>query len=403
VSRPSGCPTCWPDGDVRRLVEHAEQRIAAASAVAWPRTRVTFGPMVTAGGALRQQVRVGGQELCATLRPAGTWVSSVVAGHHGDLAAVRDGAVGDVDATVLETEQLIAVAVRGLRVAAPHTRVDEVMFAEWGTGTSLASCLQDQPSDVPTLATALFDELRPLHRDPPQRLRQLAAPTGRRALPRIIGRALARSVDHLHHLSARAAEPGELRALLGEVSQGLARLAARLDAVLVARAGIAFGSVTPQHVLVSPADRPLFLSPDLGPGGEPVDVGILLGHLHLLALTSPPAVRTALVEGIDTWLTGRVTAQGDAWPRWLTLVLTVWAATVYDTVVAAATLPDALPAHPAVGQLAEQALPALADLMVLTGQLRRNGALAALNATLVALAAQPANPDAVMATATARP
>ncbi|ABD11211.1 hypothetical protein ThrDRAFT_03904 [Frankia casuarinae] len=411
MSPPPGCSTCWPAADVRRLVEHAEGRIAAATAALWPRTETTFGPTLTAGSAILRQVHVGPETLCATLRPAGTPLTGVVLGDCGDLAAVLSDEAGDADATAQEdatareAEQLTAlVAYSGLRVAGPIATVRGVMFAPWVTGASLTSRLQDRPAALTHLLTTLMDDLGELHRDPPEQLRQVAAPTTLRTHPRILAQALAHSVNHLHSAPAQPAGTGELGALLGTLSLRLTRLAAQLDPLLVTRTGIAFGGLTPRHVLYpETSSRPVLVSPDLGPGGEPADIGTLLGHLHLLALDSPPTVRSDFVEGIEAYLAGRVAAHGAEWNGWLTLVMTTWAATVYDTVVAALTLPAALPLDPAIGQLAARPLPALADVKTLTGELRRRGALPALNATLAALAGRPADDDDVeRATTTAR-
>jgi hypothetical protein len=408
---PPGCSTCWPAADAHRLVEHAEGRIATATATLWPRTEATFGPTLTAGSAILRQVYVGPETLCATLRPAGTPLTSVLLGDRGDLAAVlsndeddADTTAQENDATVREAEQLTAVAAySGLRVAAPIATVRGVMFTPWVTGASLTSRLQDRPAALTHLLTTLLDDLSELHRDPPEQLRQVAAPTTLRAHPRILAQALAHAVNHIHTDPSQPAETGELGALLGTLSLRLARLAAQLDPLLVTRTGIAFGRLTPRHVLYpESSSRPVLVSPDLGPGGEPADIGTLLGHLHLLALDSPPSVRSELVEGIEAYLAGRVAAQGAEWKGWLTLVMTTWAATIYDTVVSALTLPAALPLDPALGQLAARPLPALADVKTLTGELRRHGALPALNATLAAITGRPADDDVERTTTTAR-
>jgi hypothetical protein len=403
MSRPPGCSTCWPAADVRRLVARVEGRIAAATATLWPRAEATFGPTLTAGSAFLRQVQVGRETLCATLRPAGAALTTVVLGHRGDLAAlladddVDADAPAREDATAPEGTQLTALAAySGLWVAAPVATVRGVMFAPWVTGASLTSSLQARPAALTDLLATLLDDLGELHRDPPEQLRQVAAATSLRTRPRILAQALARSVNHLHTAPARPAETGDLGALLGTLSLRLARLATQLDPLLVDRTGIAFGGLTPRHVLYPQSSfHPVLISPDLGPGGEPVDIGTLLGHLHLLALDSPQTVRSELVEGVEAFLAGRVAAHGAAWNGWLTIVMTTWAATVYDTVVAALTLPAALPLEPATSQLAARPLPALADLKTLTGELRRHGALASLNATLAALAAHPADHDDV--------
>ncbi len=95
-----------------------------------------------------------------------------------------------------------------------------------------------------------------------------------------------------------------------------------------ARAGVAFGNLTPDHVLY-PADslRGVLVSPALGPGGEPADVGVLLGHVHRMAFGCPPPVRADLVEGVEAWLAGRLAARCGEWRGWLAAVLTTWAAT----------------------------------------------------------------------------
>ncbi|WP_131787163.1 hypothetical protein [Protofrankia symbiont of Coriaria ruscifolia] len=409
MSPPPGCSTCWPAVDVRRLVRHAEGRITTATATLWPRTEATFGPTVTAGNAFLRQVQVGRETLCATMRPAGASLTSVVLGDLGDLGTVLTNDGGDADAaredaTAREAEQLTALAAySGLRVAAPIATAHGVMFAPWVAGANLTSRLQARPAALTHLLTTLIDDLGELHRDPPEQLRQVAAPTRIQPRPRILTQALAHSVNHIHTAPAQPTETDDLCALLGTLSLRLARLAAQLDPLLVTRTGIAFGGLTPRHVLYpDSSSRPVLVSPDLGPGGEPVDIGTLFGHLHLLALDSPRTVRAELVEGIEACLAGRVAAHGTEWNGWLTIVMTTWAATAYDTVVAALTLPDALPLEPATDQLSARPLPALADLKTLTGALRRHGALAALNATLASLAGRPADHDDVDTTTARR-
>ncbi len=94
-----------------------------------------------------------------------------------------------------------------------------------------------------------------------------------------------------------AATAGEPRALVGSLSLRLDRLAAQHYPLLVARAGLAFGSLVTRHVLYPDSSpRPVLVSPDLGPGGELTDTGTLLGHLHLLTLDSPvPALASSTV------------------------------------------------------------------------------------------------------------
>ncbi|CAO5174498.1 Phosphotransferase [Frankia sp. AiPs1] len=388
MSPPSGCATCWPAGDISRLTEHAERRIAAATADLWPDDGATFGSTVTAGGAFLRQVRVGGQRLGATVRPAGAALRAVVLGDHGDRATVLAGDGVAADLTVREADQLAALAAYSrLRVASPAAMAKGVLFTSWVTGPSLASRLREHPGDLPVLVTGLLGELGEVHHDPADQLRQVSAPTGVRAHPRIVAQALARATDHLHPAPGQSASAGEVRALVGSLSLRLGRLAGQLDPLLVARAGLAFGSLVPRHVLYPDSSpRPVLVSPDLGSGGDLADSGTLLGHLHLLTLDSPPMVRVELVEGIEAWLAGRLAAQGAAWRGWLNTVLTIWAASVYDTVVTALTLPAALPLDADIGRLASRPLPALAGLNVLTAELRRRGAGAALNATLAALA-----------------
>ncbi len=121
--------------------------------------------------------------------------------------------------------------------------------------------------------------------------------------------------------------------------------------VLFARAGVAFGNLTPDHVPYS------MDSPRGGAGfarartrREPADVGVLLGHLHLIGLGCPPPVPADLVEGVEAWLAGRLAARRGEWRGWLAAVLTTWAATVYDTVIGGLRLPvDAQGSAPPTG------------------------------------------------------
>jgi len=376
-------------------MRHAEARIVDATAGLWPDAEAAFGPTVTGGGAFLRQVRVGGQTLCARIRPAGAALPGVVLGDYGDRAAVLASDADRADATVQEAEQLTALATySGLRVAAPTATASGVLFTRWVTGPSLASRLHEHPATLTGLLTSLLDELGEVHRDPAEQLRQVAAPAGVRAHPRIVAQALARSADHLHPDSPQSAAADELRALVGSLSLRLGRLAAQLDLLLVARAGLAFGSLAPRHMLYPDSSaRPVLVFPDLGPGGDITDTGTLLGHLHLLALDSPPTVRTELVDGIEAWLAGRLATRGADWRDWLNAVLTIWAASVYDTVVTALTLPAALPLDADTSRLAARPLPALEGLKVLTAELRRRGAGAALNAIVAALAIDPAGHD----------
>ncbi|WP_055752732.1 MULTISPECIES: hypothetical protein [Frankia] len=389
----SGCSACWSDGDVTRLLAYAEGRIAAATAHLWPQAQVAFGPMVTGGSAVVRRVQVDGETLCATLHPRGATLASVVRGDHGDLTAVLTGDDGPrADRTDQEAEQLTALAVySGLRIAAPAATADGVLFTRWVTGTSLAGRVQARPAVLTELLMTLMDDLTELHRDPAGPLRQAAAPTGPRALPRVVTEALSHPTDHLHPQPPYAGEVSEAKALTRSLAARLARLASALDPVLLARAGVAFGALTPTHVLY-PASAPgaVLVSPALGPGGEPADTGTLLGHLHLIALDCPPPIRSEIVEGVEAWLAGRLATRRGEWRGWLAAVLTIWAATVYDTVATALTLSaDALPLEPFLSGLPRRPLPALAGLDVLTRTLRRHGADAALNATLSALAADP--------------
>ncbi|ABW12066.1 hypothetical protein Franean1_2636 [Parafrankia sp. EAN1pec] len=390
MSRPSSCPVCWPHVDVAWLVEHAERRITATTAELWPQAKVTFGAMVTAGGALWRQVRVGDDVLCATVRPVDAALARVVRGEHGDLTTMLAGYdEGRANLAVRKADGLTALAAYSrLRVAAPIAMTSGVMFTPWVAGTSLAGRLQAQPAVLTELLTTLMQDLGELHRDPAKQLRRIAAPTRAQGLPRVVTEALGHATDHLHAEEATAGEVGELRALAGSLSIRLGRLAAQLDPPAFTRTGIAFGNLTPSHVLYPDASpRAVLVSPTLGPGGEPADTGTLLGHLHLLAVGCPPRVRAELVEGVEAWLAGRLADCRDQWKSWLSAVLTIWAATVYDTAVTALTLPAAaLPLTPATAGLRARPLAALTLLDVLTRELRRRGADAALNATLATLA-----------------
>ncbi|WP_256790392.1 hypothetical protein [Frankia sp. AvcI1] len=392
MSPPAGCSTCWRDADIRDLLLYADRWITAATAQLWPHTEVAFGAMATAGGALYRQVRTAEETLCATVRPAGRALSRLVRGDHGDLATVlADGDGAPVNAAVGQAEQLTALATyTRLRVAAPTATAKGVMFTPWVDGATLASRLQTRPTGLTGVVTALMDDLSELHRDPPAHLSHAAAPAN--ALPRVVAEALSHPVEHLHADGTTAGEIGELRALAGSLSARLGRLAAWLDPMVLSRGGIAFGNLSPRGVLYPDgSSRAVFVSPALEPGGDLVDTGTLLGHLHLLILGCWPPVRAELVEGVEAWLSGRLAACREQWRGWLSVVLTVWAATVYDQVVTELTLPAvALRLGPAAADLPAPPLSALSVLGVLTRELRRRGAGAALNAALGALADSPA-------------
>jgi hypothetical protein len=163
-----------------------------------------------------------------------------------------------------------------------------------------------------------------------------------------------------------------------------------------ARAGVAFGGLAPEQVLYpEDGDRPVLLSPALGPGGDITDVGMLLGRLHLLAVGTPTPERVWLVDGVDSWLKKQIACLGGRWRGWLSAVLTVWAATVYDRLATVLALPgDVVPLPPVLAGIADDPLPALTVLDVLTRHLRRADAVTALHATLTALsgAADSADP-----------
>ena len=391
MSRPAGCATCWSDDDVDALLRYAEEWIAAATGQLWPHTEVTFGPLATAGGALYRQVQAGEETLCGTVRPAGAPLSRLVRGDHGAFVTVLlDGDGGAANATLGQAEQLTALATyTRLRVTAPTATAKGVMFTPWTSDADLAHRLQTQPARLPEMVTALMDDLRELYRDPAVQLRQAATPG---SLPRVLTDAMSHTATHLH-ADATVGEVGELRALAGSLSARLARLTTRLDPAMVTRSGLAFGNLSPRGVRYPDgSSRPVLTSPALEPGGDLVDIGTLLGHLHLLALGCPPPVRAELVEGLEAWLSGRLSACRDQWRGWLTVVLTLWAATAYDQVVTALTLPTATRSlNPATANLVDRPLPALSVLDVLTRELRRRGADAALNATLATLAASPAD------------
>ncbi|CUU56563.1 hypothetical protein Ga0074812_10891 [Parafrankia irregularis] len=405
MSQPPGCPACWPEADVRWLVADTQRRIVSATAELWPQFRVDVGPLFTAGTTFASRVQVGGSVVCAAVRPGGA-LSRVVRGDHGDLAAVRADDRGCADQAQAQAEQLTALAAHsGLRVAAPTALAGGVLFTPWVGGPSLAARVQAQPAMLTELLATLMDDLSELHRDPARQLRQAAAPAQARGLPRMVTAALEHTTDHFHADRAPAGEVGELRALAGSLSMRLGRLAAQWDPAAYPSAGLAFGNLSPGHVLYpdgSPA--PMLIAPSLGPEGEPADTGTLLGHLHLLAVGAAPHIRADLVEGLEAWLSGRLAACRDQWRGWLSAVLTVWAATVFDTAVTALTLPAALPFAPVAAALRTDPLPALAALDVLTRELRRRGTDAALNATLSALAgAAGTAADGADLTATATP
>jgi len=384
------CPTCWPDGDVHRLVEHADRQITDAAAFLWPDSEVALGSMIAGRRVLRRQVLVDDAVLCATVRPAGVALSSLVRGDHGALAVVLSGTQNgrEEEVTANEADHLAALAAYSrLRAAAPVAMAHGVLFTSWVAGTSLTDQLRARPTALPELLTTLLDDLADLHRDPAQQLWQLAAPTVGPPLPRIVMEAVSRSPDHLH--STRFGETGDLRALVRTQSTRLNRLAAELDTTLLARTGVAVG-LTPSHARYpDPASRATLVLPELGPGGDAADIGTLLGHLHLLACDCPPHDRLYLAEGIEAWLADRLAARRDGWRGWLAAMLTIWAATVYDTVLTALSLPAAVPLAPATAHLQTRPLPALAVLDGLTRQLRRHGADAALTATLTELAGTP--------------
>ncbi|MEX5636419.1 hypothetical protein [Parafrankia sp. FMc2] len=397
MSPPSACSTCWRDGDVRDLLSHADAWIVAATAQLWPHTEVTFGAMTTAGGALYRQVRAGGGvTLCATVRPAGQALSRLVRGDHGDLATVlADGDSVAVTAMAGQAEQLTALAgYTRLRVAAPSACAKGVMFTPWVDGATLATRLRARPMEFTGVMTALMDNLSDLHRDPPAHLNQAAAPAN--AVPRVVAEALSHPVDHLHADDTTAGEIGELRALAGSLSARLGRLAAQLDPMVLSHSGIAFGNLSPRGTLYPDGSpRAALVSPALEPGGNLVDTGTLLGHLHPLILGCRPSVRAELVEGVEAWLSGRLAACRDQWRGWLHVVLTIWAATVYNQMITELTLPAAaLRLDPAVADLPARPLSALSVLDALTRELRRRGAGAALNATLGALADSTASQPA---------
>lgn len=382
----------WSGGDVARLVEHAEEQIVAVTAHLWPDTDAVFGPTVTAGGALARQVRVDDDTLCAKVRPAGVALSAVVRGEHGDLTTVlaHDTAGKRAELTIREADHLKALAAySSLPVATPISLTGGVLFTPWVTGPSLAARLQENPTYLTFLLRELMDNLYELHYNPPDPLRQLAAGS---ALPRVLTKASWRRPDHLRFVYPHDAETREAKALLASLSARLRRLASRLDPLLFARSGVAFGNLSPAHVLhpdLSP--RATVLAPALERGGKLVDCGSLLGHLHLLIVAGPRPARGELVDGVERWLDGQLgSTTQEQWRGWLAVILIIWAATVYEQVVTALTLPaDGLPLGSVTASLQARPMPALAVLDVLTRQLRRCDADAALIATLAALAGNP--------------
>ncbi|WP_157488651.1 hypothetical protein [Pseudofrankia sp. DC12] len=66
------------------------------------------------------------------------------------------------------------------------------------------------------------------------------------------------------------------------------------------------------------------------------------------------------------------------WRSWRTAVLTIWAATLYDSLATAHTLPAAVPFSPDAARLRDRPARAMAALDVLTREFRRHGAEVAL-------------------------
>jgi hypothetical protein len=371
------------DAEVRQLVERAEARIAAAVAQLWPHSRATFRMTVAADGAFRRQVTVDGRALCATVHPRASDLTATAKGEQDALATALAGMDEGAQSRVeREAEQLQALATySGLRVAAPVAYRDGVMITPWVAGR-----LRADPAMLTELLAALMDDLAELHHDPADQLLQVAAPLRGRTVPRMVADAVGRSTADLPAARVAAGEAGQVRALVGTLSARLGRLAAQLDPTMFVRAGVAFGQLNPFRVRYrDPTSRAVFVSADLGPGGDIVDNATLLGHLHLLTVAGPPPLRAELADGIEAWLSGRLAACRGTWREWLFAVLTLWTATVYTAVLDALTLPAAVPLDQATDRLQAHPLPALTVLDDLTRELRRRGPGAALNATLTAL------------------
>ena len=387
-------PALWSDQEATRLLECAEDKIAAAVARMRPGVAVTFGPTASGGSAVFRRVQAGRETLCATVRPRGAALSTVLRGDHGDLPTVlagswhRDGS----DLTVREADQLMALAVHGgPRVAAPVAVSAGVMVTPWVAGPSLAARLWEEPAALPDLLGALMGQLSSVHHDPARRVRLLASPIDSRGLPRVVADVVREPAGRLHPSRWAGAEVESLDALTRSVAGELARLVTGLDSSVFARTGVAFGGLAPEHVLY-PEDggRPVLLSPALGPGGDITDVGMLLGHLHLSAVGAAPEARARLVDGTDAWLRRQLAQLGGRWRGWLSAVLTIWAATVYDRLATVLALPaEVVPLPPVLAEVAGDPVPALTVLDMLVRSLRRRDAVTALNAALAALSSQP--------------
>jgi hypothetical protein len=399
VSQAPPASALWAGQEATRLLDHAESTITAATRRLRPGVAVTFGPTASGGSAVVRRVQAGSEALCATVRPRGAALWTVLRGDHGDPLSVLADAQhhGGVDLTAREAEQLMALAIHGgPRVAAPVGMSAGVMVTPWVTGPSLAERLWAEPAALADLLGAVVNQLTAVHTEPARPVRVLASPTGSRGLPRVIAEVMRHPAGGLPSSGWTGAEADAVDVLGRRVAGDLTRLAASLDTSVFARAGVAFGGLAPEQVLYpEDGDRPVLLSPALGPGGDITDVGMLLGRLHLLAVGTPTPERVWLVDGVDSWLKKQIACLGGRWRGWLSAVLTVWAATVYDRLATVLALPgDVVPLPPVLAGIADDPLPALTVLDVLTRHLRRADAVTALHATLTALsgAADSADP-----------
>jgi hypothetical protein len=299
---------------------------------------------MTGGRTVVCRVAVGGRsEVCATYL-FGSPLTTLAA-EQGDLPgllAARQARVADPDGPLAGEAGQVELLARYSRVpvCTPIGTAGGVQLTCWVCGPTLADRLAATPQDTGTLLSGVLAVLEGLHTDPAVPLRRAARLAAPRQIPAVLVRVLgAGSQQWLAGVSPGWAAPDtadQLRTVGLRTVGRLGRLTHRLDPDLTG--GVCFGALSPQHVIYPEPSRPVLVSPALSTGGEAVDVGMLLGRLHLFDVgpTAPADVTAGVADGIRTWL-GQLAAARP--PGWVAVVLTVWAADVLATLAGWLSLP----------------------------------------------------------------
>jgi hypothetical protein len=385
----------------RALIQFAMGEIETAVGEVWPEEPVRVGDATTGGRTVFCRVRVGaGLTVRATYSLLGTSIAALARDGEGGLPAVREAQAAYVasgaGASDREAEQLdLLYHYSTVGVHTPIAVRGGVLLTPWVDGANLGRQLLARPDLTQETLTGIFAELADLHSGPAVPLVRAGRAGTVRAAPAVLARASGGGPDPwlADGLAAGWTDhpdgPLEIRRLGLRLVARLGRLTRRLDPHILTGAGVSFGGVSPTRVLYPPgSSRPVFVSPDLGPGGHVVDAGVLLGRMHLLLAAARHGVEVAgpLLDGVEGWLYRQVTGQGGAGRGWLAAVLILAAAeTVSTLAVSLALPPGVLPLSPGAVAATRRALDLLTAVDAYTSVLVARGPDAAMTAALTGM------------------